>query len=103
MLLGAGVKGYGKSGKELYRRGVQRGLFSWTTRGQISEEMKMKSCTGLRTSDMTIGEAQELITSNSNDFLGREIDYVTSSLRSASALAKYNSKKASIKSFSQGG
>lgn len=93
MLLGAGAKGYGKSGKEVYRRGVHRGLFSWTTRGQISEEMQLKACTGLRTSDMTIGEAQELITSNRSDFMGREIDFVTSSLRSAKDLIKYKSTK----------
>jgi hypothetical protein len=103
MLLGAGAKGYGKSGKELYRRDVQRGLFSWSTRGQISEEMNLKACTGLRTSDMTIGEAQELITSNRSDFMGREIDYITSSLRSASDLVKYKSSKPEICSFSQGG
>lgn len=85
---------------ELKHSGI--GLYSWTTRGQISEGMNLKACTGLRTSDMTIGEGQELITSNSNNFLGREIDFVTSSLRSATDIYKYNSKKDSIKSYDLG-
>jgi hypothetical protein len=103
MLLAGGGKGYGLSGTGLYRRDVRAGLYSWTVRGQISEEMNLKACTGLRTSDMTIGEAQELITSNSSNFLGREIDYVTSSLRSATELYTYNSVLDSVKSYELGG
>lgn len=81
MLAGKG-KAYGLDGLRLYRRDVRPGLCSWGTRGQISEEMNLSACTGLRTRDMTKGEAQDLITEEGG-FLGKTIDYVTSSLRSA--------------------
>jgi hypothetical protein len=89
MLLASHGKGYGLGGKELYRREISRGLCSWTTRGQISAEMKLKACTGLRTSDMTIDEAQQLISEDGGKLLGKDIDFVTSSLRSAVDLVKY--------------
>lgn len=103
MLLAGGGKAYGLSGTGIYRRDVRAGLYSWTVRGQISEEMNLKACTGFRSSDMTIGEAQDLLTSNSSNFLGREIDYVTSSLRSAVDMFKYNSNRKEVKSYSVGG
>lgn len=51
--------------------------------------MGLKAMTGLRTSDMTIAEAQTLVTESGGVFLGKTIDFVTSSLRSATSIYKY--------------
>lgn len=54
--------------------------------------MRLKACTGLRTSDMTVDEAQKLITEDGG-FLGKEIDFLTSSLTSAKDLVVYKAKQ----------
>jgi hypothetical protein len=78
----SGGKGYSKD------IGVRPGLAAWNVRCQVSSEMGLKAMTGLRTSDMTIAEAQALVTEAGGKYEGKTIDYITSSLRSAKALVK---------------
>jgi hypothetical protein len=62
------------------------GLMAWTTRGQISENMKLKAITGLQTRDQNLSEVSELIYSDGH--IGNTVTFISERLRSAKDLIK---------------
>jgi hypothetical protein len=60
---------------------------SWTTRGQLSIDMKIKAITGLQTRGQDLSELSDLI--SSDGLLGKTITFISESLRSAKDLIKH--------------
>jgi hypothetical protein len=71
---------------ELKREGSN--LMSWTTRGQLSVDMKLKAVTGLQTKDQNLSETWALITEGSR-VLGKTVSFTSTNLRSAVDIYKY--------------
>lgn len=68
---------------ELKHEGI--GIMSWTTRGQLSVDMKIKAITGLQTRDLDLAETWGLM---SDSGLGKTVGFASTSLRSAIDLYK---------------
>jgi hypothetical protein len=62
------------------------GLMSWTTRGQLSVDMKIKAITGLQTRGQDLSEVSGLIYPDGQP--GETITFISESLRSAKDLIK---------------
>jgi len=72
-------------GLELKHEGSN--LMSWTTRGQLSVDMKIKAITGLQTKDQNLDETWCLI-NDASDVLGKTVTFTSTSLRSATDIYK---------------
>jgi hypothetical protein len=66
------------------KRGLNN-LMSWTTRGQLSTDMGIKSMTGLQTHGLTLPETWDLMSSAG---LGKTISFASTTLRSAIEIYK---------------
>lgn len=74
------------SGLEIKGEGCS--LMSWTTRGQLSVDMKIKAITGLQTKDQNLSETWALIT-EASQVLGKTVTFTSTNLRSATDIYKH--------------
>lgn len=72
-------------GLELKTQG--KNIMSWTTRGQLSVDMRIKAITGLQTKDQSLAETWCLI-NEASDVQGKTVTFTSTSLRSATDIYK---------------